>query len=171
MKSKKLVVSLLVMLAVVMSTLTFAYWASGVTGSDQTATATIAIGEGDAVSTSVVVGNQTNAGELVPSGYEDDSATFDNVSLTFSVNWSGTGAEGTVGSLAVTADSFMVGANDVSGLFSMSVTSGDGAITAGSAQSVVINVSFDTEPATEALYDAIANGSLVVTLSFDVTVA
>jgi len=173
MKNRKLVVGLLVMLAVVMSTLTFAYWATGVTGSDQTATGTIVIGEGDAVTTSVTVANQSSTGNLVPVGYDQDAADVNNVDLTFSVLWDGTGAEGAAGTLAVTMDSIEIDGEtiDVSGLFTVTVTSGTGGITAGTAQPVVVNVEFTNEPANAADYALIANGNLIVTLSFDVTAA
>ncbi|QWB95841.1 hypothetical protein KHQ89_07995 [Mycoplasmatota bacterium] len=175
MKSKKLVVSLLVMLAVVMSTLTFAYWQNSVaTGNADTASGTITIGAGDDVSvaTEVTVNDESSAGKLVPVGNDAAAGDVDDVDLTFSILWEGTveDVDGDIGTLAVTLGTVMIGSTDVSGLMTVTIPA-DQTITAGTSLDVVINVEFTNEPANQAAYDAIANGTLTIGLTFTVTVA
>ncbi len=173
MKQKRLVVGLLVMLAVAVSTITFAYWQNAVADdASNTASGTITIGEGadQAVTTTVTVGDQTSAGLLVPVGYADETTTFDNIDLTFNVLWEGQSldVDGDTGVLSATVNSVLVDGVSYAGLFTISVSSGDGAIVAGTAQNVVINVEFTNEPADQAEYDAIANGDLVISFTFAV---
>eukprot|EP01156_Anaeramoeba_ignava_P024487 Anaeramoba_ignava/c8415_g1_i1.p5 GENE.c8415_g1_i1~~c8415_g1_i1.p5 ORF type:complete len:184 (-),score=18.00 c8415_g1_i1:2084-2635(-) len=182
MKKRNLVIALLVTLMVALSGATFAYWASSVSGNNDSATGTITIGEGGAATTSVTVADETDGGLLVPSGNEDDVTTFDNVDLTFSVNWDAVDAEasGAASTLSVSVDSVVIsgGASDgqdilvgsVTGweLITVSVTSGEGAITEGIPVDVVVNVEFTNEPLNQAQYDAIANLAIVVTLTFTV---
>lgn len=166
MKSKKLAIGLLVMLALVVTTGTFAFWASSVTGNNDSATGTVTIGTGDAVTTTVVVNDETSGGPLVPVGFTGTN----DVDLTFGVDWTGTGAEGATGTLAVTVDSIEVGGVDYSGLFTVTVVSGTGAITVdGTTQNVVVNVEFTNEPADQTEYNAVAGNDVVVTLTFTVT--
>jgi hypothetical protein len=166
MKSKKLAIGLLVMLALVVTTGTFAFWASGVTGSNDSATGTVTIGTGDAVTTTVTVGNETSTGPLVPVGFEGGSDV-NNVDLIFEIDWDGTGAEGATGTLVVTVDSIEVGGTDYSGLFTVDVSS-QPSITAGTLFDYTVNVEFTNEPADQAEYDAVAGNDVVVTLTFTV---
>lgn len=165
MKSRKLAIGLLVALALVVTTGTFAFWASGVTGSSESATGTVTIGSGDAVTTTVVVGDATNAGPLVPVGQTGTN----NVDLTFGVDWDGSGATGATGTLAVSVGTILIDGVDYSGLFTVTVTSGTGAITAGTNQNVVVNVEFTNEPADQTEYNAVATNDVIVTLTFNVT--
>ncbi|MFP4078750.1 MAG: hypothetical protein ACLFUQ_06380 [Candidatus Izemoplasmataceae bacterium] len=167
MKSRRLIIGVLLFVAVAVSSATFAYWASGITGNDDSATGTVTIGEGDEVTTTVAVGDESNGGPLVPVGFEGGGDVSD-VDLTFEVDWDGTGASGATGTLSVITDSIEVNGTDYSDLFTVSVTSGDGAITAGSPQNVVVNVEFTNEPADEAEYDDVTTEDLIVTLTFDV---
>jgi hypothetical protein len=160
-----MIIAVLLFAAVAVSSATFAFWASGVTGNDDTATGTVTIGEGDAVTTTVDVNDETDSGALVPIGYTGTN----NVDLTFGVDWTGSGATGATGTLAVTVDSIEVGGVDKSGLFTVSISSGTGAITAGTSQDVVVNVEFTDEPADEAEYTAVATNDLIVTLTYTVT--
>ncbi len=174
MKQRKLVVGLLIMVAVAVSTFTFAYWQNSIANDGTgTASGTITIGEGSdvAVETSVIVDNETGAGTLVPVGYAVEGTSVDNLDLTFSVLWEGTAldVDGDTGELAVSVGTVKIDGNDVSGLFTISVASGNGDITAGTAQDVVVHVIFANEPANQAAYEAIANGSLVISFTFAVS--
>lgn len=179
MKQRKLVIGLLVILAVAVSGFTFAFWSAGVTGGSDTAVGSIEIGTGEAVTTTVTVGNQSDAGLLVPDGFEDDTTTFDNIDLTFNVVWTqdATGAEGTTGTLNVSIDSYDIvdELNDTTGLskaqidamFTIVVTSGDQeSMTLGGNQDVVVTVTFVNEPATEDIYEMVASGTLKINLTF-----
>lgn len=165
MKSRRMIIAVLLFVAVAVSSATFAFWASGVTGNDDTATGTVTIGEGDAVTTTVNVNDESDSGPLVPDGYSGTS----NVDLTFEVDWQGSGAEGATGTLGVTVDSIEVDGVDKSNLFTVTVSSGTGAITAGTPQNVVINVDFENEPADQSEYNEVATNDVIVSLTFDVT--
>ena len=168
MKSRKMIIAVLLFAAVAVSSATFAFWASGITGSNDSATGTVTIGEGDAVTTEVNADNESDVGPLVPVDFEGGSDV-NNVDLTFDVAWTGDGATGATGTLAVTVDSIEVDGVDKSGLFTVTVTSGTGAITAGTNQPVVVNVEFTNEPADQAEYNEVATNDLIVTLTYTVT--
>ncbi len=174
MRQRKLVIGLLVMLALVVSSFTYAYWASGVTGNTDDATASVTIGAGNAVTTTVSVADLgLISGTLVPTGYENNPTTVDRVEMTFNVNWNGTGAEGAIGTLAVTNVFSMTGLSQaqLDAMFSFEIVSGSGSITAGTAQNVTVRVIFANEPASKAIYDLVASGTLNLTVTFTVTVA
>jgi len=90
MKSRKLGIALLVMLAFVVTTGTFAYWASSVSGpSSDTTVGTITVGSGDAVTTSfTLTGSPATGGDLTPAGYADPGqGEVESVALTYGVQW------------------------------------------------------------------------------------
>lgn len=176
MKSKKLLVGLLLLLAFVFTTGTFAYWASSVTGNNSTASGTVTVGTGDAVTTTVTVTAQSDtSGNLVPVGFEGGT-DINNLNLTFPVQWDAdqAGADGIGGTLAVTIGNYAIGTltgTAVTDLFTITVTSGDGAITEGVSQNVIINVEFTNEPADAAEYAQVAGQNLTFDVTFTVTVA
>jgi hypothetical protein len=171
MRQKKLVIGLLVMLALAVSGFTYAYWAGTITGNNDTAVGTITIGEGGTVSTTVSVDNLgLNSAGLVPTAYVV-TAGDDYVDLTFSVLWDGTGATGASSTLSVSSVVYALTgltSAEIDAMFSYSVQSGTGAIVAGTAQDVVIRVTFDTEPSTIAIYDLVATKTLSLTFTFTV---
>lgn len=173
MKKRNLGIALLVLLAFVVTTGTFAYWASSVSGANATDTgASVTIGQGGSVTTTVTLNDPTaDNTALVPTAYVavagDDTATW-----TYNVDWSDAAgaADGAAGTLAVTFSNYAISGQttteaEILAMFSFTVTSGDGAIVAGTPNSVVITVVFTTEPANPTLYNEVANG----TLTFDVT--
>lgn len=168
MKQRKLVIGLLVMLAVAVSGFTFAYWSSGVSVTGPAIeSGTITIGEGDAVTTTVVVTGEAEDVDLEPTQSQE---------LVYLVNWSGSGADGAIGTLAVSDLAYSVAPGTLThaqldAMFDFVVTSGDGAITAGTPQNVTITITFTNEPATKAIYDEIAAGTLSVQFTFTVTAA
>lgn len=174
MKSRKLIIGLLITLALVVSSATFAYWASAVNGNSDTATATVTIGQGGTVETTVTVADLSDTSALVPTAYVEVGVTTDTATLTLPVLWADTGdaATGATGTLAVTIDSKTLGtltAAQIDAMFTITVTSGTGAITLDNSQDVVITVEFTNEPATQAIYDQVANGTLSLGLTFTVT--
>ncbi len=54
-------------------------------------------------------------------------------------------------------------------MFTFTVVSGAGSITEGAAQNVVITITFANEPASQAIYNKVANGTLVVAFTFTVS--
>ncbi len=174
MRQKKLVIGLLVMLALVVSSFTYAYWNNITAPADDTAAGTVTIGEGDTITTTVVVGNVSDTSALVPTTYVATPGVEDTAALSFSVNWSGgSGSAGTPGTLTATIDSYTLGTlteTQIDDMFTITVTSGTGAIVAGTLQNVIITVVFTTEPGSETIYNQVALGTLTFNLTFSVTV-
>ena len=178
MKRTKLGIVLLLMIALVATSGTFAYWASGLgAGTADYASATVTIGEGTTESSSVSFGTVSNTGSaLVPTSNAATAGVEDTATWTIPVQWaqdSGTEFAGDAGTLAVTVTYAMSNSTltsaQLDAMFSFSVT-GDGAITEGAAaQNVVVTVVFDTEPTNEATYLDVINETLTVTITFTAT--
>ena len=167
-KKRKLVIGMLILLATLVSGFTFAYWASNVSGDTDTATGTVTIGTGDAVTTTATVSDVTNSGPLVPVGHSGTN----QVDLTFNLLWTSNNdatGDALTGVLAVNIDSVQIEGVDYSHLFTVTLVSGDGAITEDSSQAIVINVEFTNEPADATEYALVATKSLVITITFTVT--
>lgn len=171
MKNRKLVVGLLVMLAVVMSTLTFAYWATGISGNNDVASNTIQIGEGDAVTTTVAVsGSASSALDLVPVGREEAGVSVSSITYTFDVEWAGTSsALDTAGATGDLSAAIVLSGADASelALFTVSTYAGE-SVVYGSTTQVTVTVTFTNEPADQAQYDLIANASLNLSVTFTI---
>ncbi len=182
MKSKKLVIGLLLLLAVVFTTGTFAYWASGVNGpADDTTTGTVTIGAGDAVETSFVLSDVTAAGgDLVPASQLANSAAgaVDSVTVTYGVQWTEDTATsqlaGTTSTApititwVITADN---GGTDVSVLANslINVTADGGNASSLTLDAAAQNFSFDItmdEPANQAEYNDISGAEITITFTY-----
>ncbi len=182
MKSRKLVITLLLVLAFVFTTGTFAYWASGVNGpTDGTTTGTVTIGSGDAVETSFVLSDVTAAGgDLVPASQLSNSPgeSVDSVTVTYGVQWTEDTAtsqlDGTTSTAPITVTwsiSADNGGTDVSTLAQSLINiSADG----GNASELTLdaaaqNFSFDItmdEPADQAEYNDISGANITITLTY-----
>ncbi len=170
-KSKKTIIGALLLLALVVTSASFAFWASSVDGSNDSATGTVTIGEGETVSTTVTVADVGADGTLVPDGYEDGT-TVNNEDKVFTVEWEGSGADGATGTLSVSVTSLSLGSltqTQIEDMFTIDV-SANPSITVGTPLTYTVNVEFTNEPADQSIYDEVANGSLVITLDFSVTV-
>jgi hypothetical protein len=172
MKNKGLIVSLLLMLALVVSGATYAYWATAINVTGDSALGTVTIGEaGAAVETTVAVANLGEEDEnLVPVGL--GSPNF--VDFVFDVEWqAAAGATGATGTITVSNATYSgVPSLDDTALqlmFTSSVQTGDLSITNGQTKQVTVRVTFDTEPGSKAIYDFIKNQTLTATFSFSVT--
>ena len=175
MNKRGLVIGLLVMLAVITSGFTYAFWAAGIGADSKTATGTISVGTGETVTSTVNVGaavNSQGADDLVPAGF-GGAGKITSLTLTFSVDWDSTGldASGLTSTLTVA----LTGAEnenevDVTSLFSAAFNNGGSytIISDGSAVSVIATITM-FEPADKAEYDLVAG--LDVTLSFSFSVA
>ena len=89
-KSRKKVIALLLMLSLVLSTGTFAYWASTVEGTSMEATGTLTVGSGDTVETVFDLTNELNSGGLlVPDGQAINSGkeAVEAIDLSFDIQW------------------------------------------------------------------------------------
>ena len=168
MSKRKLVLGFLVLLMVLVTGITYAYWVS-VTGNNDTATGTVTIGEGDTVTTTVAVNNESDSTPMVPTAYK--VATEDTVVLTFDIDWDGTGATGTTGDLVISVDSYTLGTlteAEIDDMFSITTQTGV-EVTAGTIQQATVTIVFHTEPDTQAIYNQVANGTLEINLTFTVT--
>lgn len=89
-KSRKRIIALLIMLAFVVTSGTFAYWASAVEGTSQEAIGTLTIGSGDNVETTFSLTNELNSGGyLVPADQVENSnkGAVGAIDLSFDVQW------------------------------------------------------------------------------------
>lgn len=110
MRQKKLVITLLVLLAFVVSGFTYAYWASSIVGDSESDAVSINIGTGSTVNTTVSFGGGTHTGAdaLVPAGYEGTNKVSYKL-LTYTVTWDEEdGAAGALSTLAVAITSLQV---------------------------------------------------------------
>ena len=173
MKSRKLAIGLLLLLAMVVTTGSFAYWASSITGDSDVVAASVTIGTGNAVTTTITVDDLADTSGLIPTAY-GVAGTDDTAVLTLPVAWDADlgGADGSTGTLAVVLDSYTLGTLtelQIDAMFSITVTSGTGAITEGTPQNVVITIVFGTEPGTKTIYDQVDLGTLAMSFTFTVT--
>ncbi len=191
MKSTKLGIGLLIMLALVVTSGTFAYWASGVTGpADGETVGTVTIGTGETVTTEYIItgDNPQTVGDLVPAAYANGTTTFDSRTITWDIEWAddetaNANPNGATADIAATAtwvayddDGTTVIANSAG-----TVTTYTGAITVtpngGNATSMTLDAAASTfswaismsEPTSLAQYDLISDGSIVVTVSYVIT--
>lgn len=179
MKKRGLIISVLVMLAVITSGFTYAFWAAGIAASSNTKTGTIKVGAGETVQSAVsiteAVSSQGENQKLVPAGFADgDEIT--SLTLQFNVTWTsadensanGGDAKGLESTLTVAKVSAMAGSTDVSSLFNVTGTLSY-SITSDAAAPTLVTVTVTmNEPGTIALYQAVANQNVVLTLSFSV---
>jgi len=194
MKSKKLVIGLLMLLALVFTTGTFAYWANSVNVTNDTATGTVTIGSGGTAEAAVTVGNQTDAGTLVPYG-RAGTGDVEYVLLTFVVSYDETtallGGEGT-GTLSAVVSNEAINANTTLGTsyvitdvqvggatptvtdsgtdYSLSGTPDTSITIDGADVNVYILVELG-EPTSSTDYNAVAGYNITFTVTFDVTPA
>ena len=171
MKKRGLVIGLLVMLAVITSGFTYAFWASSIAGADQDVPGTVTIGEGGATTVAVSFEGASQS-DLVPTAYAGE----DTAVLTFDVEWTEDLAEtaGGAGTLAVSIESYTLGTLDetqIDAMFSITVTTGNGdAISVeGGVVEVTITIVFHTEPANQTIYTQVANNTLSILVNFVVT--
>ncbi len=170
MKSKKLGILLLLLLAFTVTTGTFAYWAAGISTSSATTDRNITIGSGDTIATSVVITtNSDGTGSLIPSNITPDTGEVTSLSFTFNVTV--TGATDDADGLETSVSAALTGAvnsgsTDVSSLFS--ITGGPVTATVGTGTTITVTVTM-SEPADQATYNLVAGET--VTLTFELTAA
>ena len=89
-KSRKTIIAFLLMLSLVLTSGTFAYWASYVEGTETSATGTLQIGSGDIAETRFELEDTYESGGLlVPANQLDNSneGAVDSIDLTFDIAW------------------------------------------------------------------------------------
>jgi hypothetical protein len=184
MKSRKLGIALLLMLALVVTSGTFAYWATSVTGpSNDATTGTVTVGSGDVVTTSFsLTGDPATGGDLVPAGLAG-TGEVESVDLTYGFQWvedadstTSLADTTTTGNLNVTYTITVIaadGTTDVtssvgslvnvsaSASYPLSVTLG------AAAQNLSWTVTLD-EPTTQAQYNDIQNATITIDFTWSI---
>lgn len=163
MKNKKLVISLLVLLSLVVTGFTFAYWASGVNVTQApNATGDIEVGVGQDAETTVTITPTLDDGVLVPAGRATGSQV-EELTFTFEVTWEAVDdtAIGTNGTLLVTAS-----ANHT--LFVVTPTYNTTIVADGASVLVTVVVTLN-EPANQTEYAEVAGNNFTLTVTFNVS--
>ncbi|ERJ11639.1 hypothetical protein [Haloplasma contractile] len=183
MKKRRLVIGLLIMAAFIVSSGTFAYWASNVNGpADETTTGSVTIGEAkDATTSFVLTGNTTTGGDLVPANQLNNSkaGAVDNVTLSYDVQWTEDNTtsqlDGTTSTAPITVNSAITitdaNGNDVTSLvgYLITVTPNSSNATELTLDGAVQTYTFDVtmaEPADQEEYNAVVNGTITVTITY-----
>ncbi len=185
MKQRKLVIGLLVMLAVLASGFTYAFWAGSVgapaTGTDSV---TVVIGQGTDVTTSFDLGKVVNNGVLVPAAYAG-AGQVGLVTIGFDVAWdvlalgnnslTGSTTTGTLNygyTVKLYTDASLdteITDVDAKALVLVSLLPGTTGITLGGANVPLSFVVTLGEPGSFALYNIIKNARIVIDFTFTVT--
>ncbi len=182
MRQKKLVIGLLVMLALVVTSFTYAYWSS-VSLTGNSVGNSVVIGEGRTATVAVTTAGVS--GTLVPAGKATTSISttpVEYVIFTFDTDWNDNLAAVT-GTLAATVSNIKIGgvttnaglvitAVQIGGTVTAGTLNGNGstAITPTTNVNVYVKVTL-TEPTTQAIYDAIKNATITFDVTFVVTTA
>lgn len=173
---KTMAIALLLIIALLTSAFTFAYWANGVEGAKKTANGNVTIGSAQTATTYVNVNDVTDSKTLVPVGkasYSSSANPVESITLTFTVDWKSTNtnaAKGTAGTLTATVKSKTIGGQSTnSDLVNTTLSQPVAIIADGEAVTVTMTVTL-TEPSTKAIYDAIANKAVQIQVEFNVAV-
>ena len=86
----KTLIAFLLMLSVVLTSGTFAYWATSVEGTEDAAVGTLSVGSAESVDTRFVLSNELNSGGLlIPKGQQNNSelSSVESIDLSFDVKW------------------------------------------------------------------------------------
>lgn len=173
MRSKNLVVALLVVLALAVSGFTYAFWSAGVAADTESKTGTITVGTGEQVISTVNVSaavNDQGADALVPAGFAA-SGKITELTLTFTVSWASTGldASGLTSELTVALVSATnPSSTSVLSLFNASFDETTYTIVSDGANVIVTATITMNEPANQAAYNTVAG--LAITLGFSFSV-
>ena len=186
-KGRKRVIALLLMLAFVLTTGTFAYWATAVEGTSQEAIGTLTIGSGDNVDTTFELTNELNSGGyLVPADQVENSneGAVGAIDLSFDVQWledeatsqlAGTNSVGDIviaHEVVITLDGEVVDAELYSNIYDLvNVLYNENNATQltldAEAETFAFQVTLD-EPADQAEYNMIANAEISITFSYSI---
>jgi len=187
-KLRKKAIALLITLSLVLTAGTFAYWANFVEGTSDSATGTLEIGTGDVVETTFDLTNSLNSGGLlVPVGQAVNSnvGAVEAIDLAFDVAWNedeavtqldGTSTVGQIGvshDIQITVGGVVLDQTTYAHIYNLLTvdynTSNASELTLdAAAETFAFQVSLD-EPIDQADYDLIANASISITFSYEIT--
>ena len=162
-RSKVLFIGNILMLIMLFAIPLYAYWGGLIFGSSADDNQTIEIGEGQ-ITTEVRLTKTVVGGKLVPIGRAVEATDVEEVVLTFNVLWTDEdeASHGADGTLNITTSFDDNPAN----LLNV-VVDGDGAITAGTPQTITLTITL-TEPADLAEYELVANQTFTLEITFSV---
>jgi hypothetical protein len=187
-KSRKKIIALLIMVSLVLSSGTFAYWASNVEGTSAEATGTLAVGSGDTVETVFDLTNELNSGGLlVPGGQAINSGkdAVEAIDLSFDVQWLedeattqmlGVDSVGQIvveDEVVITLDGKVLDKNEYSNIYDLVnvIYNSDNASELtldAAAQTFAFQITLD-EPANQEEYNFIANAQISVTFGYSIS--
>lgn len=190
MKLRNKIIASLLVLSLVVSAGTFAYWANNVLGTETTSTGTVTVGSGDSVTTTFDLTNaQDSSGLLVPVGQSANSTAgaVEEIDLSWDVQWledeatsqlSGTSsvADITVASdVVITIGETVLDSTTHANIYDLiNVTPNAGNATEltldAAAQTFAFQITMD-EPADQAEYDLIATASVAITFTYTIDAA
>ncbi|CCV64240.1 hypothetical protein BN85406630 [Alteracholeplasma palmae J233] len=166
---KKIILPILII--TVLLTLTggaYAYWASTVSGSNSNAESNVTVDQAGVVTTTLNVTAEAQDKILVPVGKEKNGVSVSKVTSSFSILWSGIGAEGTQGTLTATLLSVKAGGVEIDKtlftLDNLSITK----INVGTGKTVSLDIEFTNEPKDAKEYAKIAGKEITMTIQFSV---
>jgi predicted ribosomally synthesized peptide with SipW-like signal peptide len=183
----KKIMAVLIMIAVVATTGTFAYWASNVEGTSEQAMGTLNIGSAESVDTTFDLSNTYNSGGLlVPLGQlvNSNEGAVEEINISYDVAWNEDEAVSqldgtyTVGQInvshvvAITVDGEVLDAKKYANIYDL-ITVTDSQdnpselILDEAAKTFGFTVTMD-EPADQAEYNLIANASISITFTYDI---
>jgi len=175
MKQRKLVIGLLIMVALVVSTFTFAFWGAAQDWDETIASGNVQIGTARVVTVEAeAVLPQPNQ-VLVPVGFinqSNEANAVSTITLTFEVDWvdSADYAEDSI--LTVTFANYSFGNSltheDIDRMFDIVATS-NSTISPNVTKEVTITVTFAEQPLDADEYALVAGGNLTFNITFTVT--
>ena len=172
--SKYLSVFVLMLLALLLTGFTFAYWAGNIQAATLSSTFagdTVEIGAGKDVVTQLEVKNsETGSEKLVPSKYVDKN-TVGSITRKFTVAWDETAefkaGNGAVGTVVASDIKVLVGEKDVTHLFTVNFTSPE--VELNKTADMEFTISFKDEPKDKAEYDLVAGKDLTIKVTLNVS--
>ncbi len=171
MKKRGLVISLLVLLAVITSGFTYAFWASSVAGVTEAKNGSVQIGTGEAVTVDVAIGaSQSNALQLVPLTITPLAGQTNSVVFSYVITWTTDDRIESVTTANITtvvSDIKVGGVVNPHGLVQVSLVN-PGTVTQGNQVTVTFTVTMN-EPASQAEYNDVANELIEFSITFTVT--
>lgn len=180
-KQRKLVVGFLLLLALVVSGFTYAYWAGIINAPKDLVVDNnhVNIGVGKDVQTVITASAQAGTKELVPTKHIVNSGD-DTETLTFSVTWAGTGSNaldaiGTTGTLSAEISNIRINEQEINadglgGIMFEITPQPSTSITAGTPLDFTVTVVFAREPKDLETYNKVVNKAVTFTVTFTVVV-
>jgi hypothetical protein len=170
MKKRGLIISVLVLLAVITSGFTYAFWAASVDGIEDVKNGSITIGTGDDITVDVVIGAaQSNTLLLVPTTITPTATQTNSVVFTYTITWTADDrieSVTTANIVATVSDILVGGVENPHNLIQVAIVN-PGTVTQGSSAQYTFTVTMN-EPASLAEYNDVAGKVIQFSINFEV---